>query len=47
MNQLLPIGRFARITQLSIKALRFYADAGLLLPSYIDQISVVVVLLSR
>jgi effector-binding domain-containing protein len=36
MTNLIPIGRFAQITRLSIKALRLYADEGLLLPSYID-----------
>jgi DNA-binding transcriptional MerR regulator len=36
MADLVPIGRFAQIVQLSIKALRLYAEQGLLLPSYID-----------
>ena len=33
---LLPIGRFARSTGLSIGALRHYADLGLLLPAAVD-----------
>lgn len=36
MTNLIPIGRFAQITRLSIKALRLYADEGLLLPIYVD-----------
>ena len=33
---LIPIGRFAQITHLSVKALRIYANEGLLLPVYVD-----------
>ena len=36
MTDLIPIGRFAQITHLSVKALRIYAKAGLLLPVYVD-----------
>ncbi|WP_277308489.1 GyrI-like domain-containing protein [Spongiactinospora sp. TRM90649] len=37
MNEdLLPIGRFARLTRLSVKRLRHYAETGLLLPAWID-----------
>jgi DNA-binding transcriptional MerR regulator len=36
MNDLIPIGRFAQITHLSVKALRIYAQAGLLQPAYVD-----------
>ncbi|MBV9257362.1 MAG: GyrI-like domain-containing protein [Ktedonobacteraceae bacterium] len=36
MTNLIPIGRFAQITHFSIKALRIYADEGLLQPTYID-----------
>src|SRR5215472_8801142 len=36
MTNLIPIGRFAQITQLSLKALRLYAETGLLLPTYVD-----------
>jgi DNA-binding transcriptional MerR regulator len=33
---LLPIGAFGRAAQLSVKALRFYAQLGLLEPRYVD-----------
>ncbi|WP_053202321.1 MerR family transcriptional regulator [Jiangella muralis] len=36
MDELLPIGRFSRLTWLSIKALRVYDDTGLLRPAYVD-----------
>jgi DNA-binding transcriptional MerR regulator len=36
MTDLIPIGRFAQITHLSVKALRMYAKAGLLRPAYVD-----------
>jgi RimJ/RimL family protein N-acetyltransferase/DNA-binding transcriptional MerR regulator len=36
-TDLLPIGRFARLTGLSIKALRHYADLGLLEPARVDE----------
>jgi DNA-binding transcriptional MerR regulator len=36
MTKLIPIGRFAQITHLSVKALRIYADEGLLQPKYVD-----------
>src|SRR5215472_2341321 len=36
MANLIPIGRFAQITRLSLKALRLYAETGLLLPAYVD-----------
>src|SRR5215471_1048304 len=36
MNDLIPIGRFAQITHLSVKALRIYAHEGLLQPIYVD-----------
>ncbi|HEV2581861.1 MAG TPA: helix-turn-helix domain-containing protein, partial [Ktedonobacteraceae bacterium] len=36
MSQLIPIGRFAQITHLSVRALRIYANAGLLQPVYVD-----------
>lgn len=36
MTNLIPIGRFAQITHLSVKALRIYANEGLLLPMYVD-----------
>jgi len=34
---LVPIGRFARLTELSVKALRYYAEIGLLEPSRVDE----------
>lgn len=36
MDDLIPIGRFSRVTRLSIKALRHYADVGLLEPAWVD-----------
>lgn len=36
MNDLIPIGRFARMSRLSIRALRFYAEQGLLVPARVD-----------
>jgi DNA-binding transcriptional MerR regulator len=36
MSYLISIGRFAQITQLSIKALHIYDEIGLLRPVYID-----------
>jgi DNA-binding transcriptional MerR regulator len=36
MTNFIPIGRFAQITHLSVKALRIYATEGLLLPMYVD-----------
>lgn len=34
---LIPIGQFSKMSRLSIKALRLYADNGLLVPAHIDQ----------
>lgn len=39
MDNLIPIGRFSRVSRLSIKALRHYADAGLLVPTWVDPAS--------
>ena len=36
MDNLIPIGRFSRVCRLSIKALRRYDDAGLLVPAWVD-----------
>lgn len=36
MNDLVPIGRFSTMTRLSVKALRHYADIGLLVPAEVD-----------
>ena len=36
-STLLPIGRFARLTELSVKALRYYAEIGLLEPARVDE----------
>ncbi|SEH00851.1 effector-binding domain-containing protein [Nonomuraea solani] len=36
-EELLPIGRFARLGRLSIKQLRHYAELGLLVPAYVDE----------
>ncbi|MEA4944409.1 MAG: GyrI-like domain-containing protein [Propionicimonas sp.] len=36
MDNLIPIGRFSRVSRLSIKALRHYDDAGLLTPAWVD-----------
>jgi effector-binding domain-containing protein len=38
-HQLVPIGRFSRMTRLSIKALRHYDDIGLLPPAWVDDSS--------
>src|SRR5438445_184214 len=35
-ERLLPIGRFARLTGLTIRALRHYDELGLLAPAWID-----------
>ena len=39
MSVLVPIGDFSRMTHLSVKALRFYHDQGLLEPARIDRSS--------
>lgn len=36
MDDLVPIGRFSRMTRLSIKALRFYDEQCLLAPAWVD-----------
>ncbi|MFL6218919.1 MAG: MerR family transcriptional regulator, partial [Actinomycetes bacterium] len=36
MDDLLPIGRFAKATRLSVKALRHYDELGLLRPAWVD-----------
>ena len=36
MEQLVPIGRFSKMTRLSIKALRLYDEIGLLAPAEVD-----------
>lgn len=36
MSNLIPIGRFSRVTRLSIKALRHYDESGLLTPAWVD-----------
>lgn len=36
MDNLMPIGRFARVSRLSVKALRHYDEAGLLVPAWVD-----------
>ena len=36
MDDLLPIGRFAKATRLSVKALRHYDELGLLRPAAVD-----------
>ncbi len=36
MDDLLPIGRFAHLTQLTVKALRLYDELGLLRPAVVD-----------
>jgi DNA-binding transcriptional MerR regulator len=33
---LVPIGRFSKMTRLSVKALRLYDEIGLLPPAYVD-----------
>jgi effector-binding domain-containing protein len=39
MENLLPIGRFSRMTRLSVKALRRYDELGLLVPAVVDPFS--------
>jgi effector-binding domain-containing protein len=39
VDDLLPIGRFSRMSRLSIKALRLYDEQALLLPSWVDPAS--------
>ena len=36
VQQLVPIGRFSDMTRLTIKALRHYAEVGLLAPAHVD-----------
>lgn len=36
MDSLIPIGRFSRITRLSIRALRRYDEMGVLQPAWVD-----------
>jgi MerR HTH family regulatory protein len=36
VDDLLPIGRFAKATRLSVKALRHYDELGLLRPAFVD-----------
>ena len=36
MQNLVPIGRFSKATRLSVKALRYYDELGLLVPAVID-----------
>lgn len=36
---LMPIGRFSKACRLSVKALRYYDEQGLLAPSYIDPVT--------
>ena len=36
-EELLPIGRFARVSGLTVKALRHYDEIGLLQPAYVDE----------
>jgi effector-binding domain-containing protein len=38
-DDLIPIGRFSRMSRLSIKALRFYDEQGLLTPAWVDPAS--------
>jgi DNA-binding transcriptional MerR regulator len=38
-DDLLPIGRFARLSRLSVKQLRHYAELGLLVPAWTDPAS--------
>ena len=38
-GDVLPIGRFARATGLTVNALRLYADAGVLMPAQVDPAS--------
>lgn len=37
MENLLPIGRFSQITRLTVKALRYYDEIGLLKPAAVDE----------
>src|SRR5512134_3201567 len=39
MENLLPIGRFSKMTRLSVKALRHYDELGLLVPAVVDSFS--------
>ncbi len=39
MSELVPIGRFSRMTRISVKALRHYQDVGLLEPAEVDSSS--------
>lgn len=39
MDDLIGIGRFARMSRLSVKALRFYDEQGLLAPAWVDPVS--------
>jgi effector-binding domain-containing protein len=39
VENLLPIGRFSKMTRLSVKALRHYDELGLLVPAVVDPIS--------
>lgn len=39
LNNLVPIGRFSRVSQLTIKALRHYDEVGLLRPALVDPAS--------
>lgn len=39
MDDLIPIGRFSRMSRLSVKALRFYDEQGLLAPAWVDPAS--------
>lgn len=36
MTELVPIGRFAQLTELTVRALRFYDELGLLRPEHVD-----------
>ncbi|HEX6256315.1 MAG TPA: MerR family transcriptional regulator [Euzebyales bacterium] len=39
MDLLVPIGRFSEMTRLTVKALRLYAESGLLPPAHVDPLS--------
>ena len=39
MSQVVPIGRFSKMTRLSVKALRLYDEIGLLRPAWVDDSS--------
>jgi DNA-binding transcriptional MerR regulator len=39
MSQMVPIGRFSKMTRLSVKALRLYDEIGLLRPAWVDESS--------